>query len=125
MSTPCRRIADGFDQDGSYCTYSAFGETGDNNTLDATYPNKGYKEKLQCGVFEPTNVISFSYELAEFNDWLPEASPNEDDAPQIFYHQVAGVQVVTKKKHKHYDSSVSDLTKTYWLLLIEHHRTLH
>ncbi len=57
--------------DGSYCTYSAFGETGDNNTLDATYPNPGYKHPLQCGVFKPTNVISFSYELAEFNEGTP------------------------------------------------------
>lgn len=29
------------------------------------YPSKGYHHKLQCGVYQPTNVISFSYELAE------------------------------------------------------------
>ncbi|KAK3048434.1 hypothetical protein LTR09_010265 [Extremus antarcticus] len=57
--------------DGSYCTYSAFGETGNNDTLDATYPNPGYKHPLQCGVFKPTNVISLSYALAEFNEGTP------------------------------------------------------
>ena len=49
--------------DGSYCTYSAFGETG-NSPLDPPYPDPapgGYKGKLQCGVYKPTNVISISY----------------------------------------------------------------
>ena len=39
--------------DGSYCTYSAFGETGNSN-LDPSYPdpaNGGYKGQLQCGVY--------------------------------------------------------------------------
>ena len=54
--------------DGSYCTYSAFGETGNNNTVDPVYPNPGYKHPLQCGVYKPTNVVSLSYELAEFNE---------------------------------------------------------
>ena len=58
--------------DGSYCTYSAFGETGDNSTVDPTYPNPGYKHPEQCGVFEPTNVISFSYEIAEFKEGTSE-----------------------------------------------------
>ncbi|GAB7355963.1 hypothetical protein MBLNU459_g6595t1 [Dothideomycetes sp. NU459] len=50
--------------DGSYCTYSAFGETGNDPTLDPVYPDPnagGYKGKLQCGVYKPTNVISISY----------------------------------------------------------------
>jgi len=49
--------------DGSYCTYSAFGETG-NSPLDPPYPDPrpgGYKGQLQCGVYKPTNVISVSY----------------------------------------------------------------
>lgn len=53
--------------DGSYCTYSAAGETGDCTTaecLDPVYPDTnegGYKGDLQCGVYTPTNVISISY----------------------------------------------------------------
>ncbi|KAH8647697.1 putative Tripeptidyl-peptidase sed1 [Xylariales sp. PMI_506] len=51
--------------DGSYCTYSAYNETGDctdPECLDPTYPDpNGYQGNLQCGVFEPTNVISISY----------------------------------------------------------------
>ncbi|OQN98397.1 hypothetical protein B0A48_15665 [Cryoendolithus antarcticus] len=49
--------------DGSYCSYSAFGETG-NSPLDPSYPDPqpgGYKGQLQCGVYKPTNVISISY----------------------------------------------------------------
>ena len=49
--------------DGSYCTFSAFGETG-NSPLDPSYPDPapgGYKGQLQCGVYTPTNVISISY----------------------------------------------------------------
>lgn len=74
--------------DGSFCTYSAFGQTGDNNTLDPvsryssasawklkcpnvrcqTYPDPaagGYKGPLQCGVYKPTNVISASWLIGE------------------------------------------------------------
>ncbi|KAF3761013.1 subtilisin-like protein [Cryphonectria parasitica EP155] len=50
--------------DGSYCTYTAYNETGDLVGLDPTYPDPlpdGYNGTLQCGVFEPTNVISLSY----------------------------------------------------------------
>ncbi len=55
--------------DGSYCTYSAFGETGDcteSACRDPVYPdprpgNFSFKGSLQCGVYEPTNVISISY----------------------------------------------------------------
>ncbi|KAK7710335.1 hypothetical protein SLS64_005920 [Diaporthe eres] len=50
--------------DGSYCTYSAYGETGDLANWDPTYPDPGpdgYNGTLQCGVFKPTNVFSVSY----------------------------------------------------------------
>lgn len=53
--------------DGSYCAYSAYNETGDCTDaacLDPAYPDPnpgGYKGALQCGVYEPTNVISISY----------------------------------------------------------------
>ncbi|PYH32008.1 S53 family peptidase [Aspergillus neoniger CBS 115656] len=54
--------------DGSYCTYSAYGETGDDPSIDPVYPDPrpgGYKGKLQCGVYKPTNVISASYGQSE------------------------------------------------------------
>ncbi|KAJ5438830.1 Aorsin [Penicillium daleae] len=54
--------------DGSYCTYSAYGETGNDPSIDPVYPDTrpgGYKGKLQCGVYKPTNVISASYGQAE------------------------------------------------------------
>lgn len=57
--------------DGSYCTYSAFGQTGD-SPLDPKYPNPnplGYQGQTQCGVYKPTNVISISYGAQE--DDLP------------------------------------------------------
>lgn len=57
--------------DGSYCTYSAFNETG-NSPLDPVYPDPnilGYQGQLQCGVYKPTNVISISY--GEQEDDLP------------------------------------------------------
>ncbi|TVY22058.1 Aorsin [Lachnellula arida] len=53
--------------DGSYCTYSAFGETGNDPSLDPKYPDTldsgedAYKGQLQCGIYKPTNVISVSY----------------------------------------------------------------
>lgn len=56
--------------DGSFCTYSAFGQTGNNDTLDPIYPDPnpgGYKGPLQCGVYKPTNVISASYLFAEYD----------------------------------------------------------
>lgn len=49
--------------DGSYCSYSAYGESSP-SPLDPQYPNPaagGYKGQLQCGVYKPTNVISISY----------------------------------------------------------------
>ncbi|EHK50837.1 hypothetical protein TRIATDRAFT_145909 [Trichoderma atroviride IMI 206040] len=45
--------------DGSYCTFSDDGETGDDPTVDGTTRNE------QCGAFKPTNVISISYGTAE------------------------------------------------------------
>ena len=57
--------------DGSYCTYSAFGETG-NAAIDPVYPDPnpaGYQGQLQCGVYTPTHVRSclsssqFRYQL--------------------------------------------------------------
>ncbi|MCJ1400607.1 hypothetical protein MMC11_003813 [Xylographa trunciseda] len=54
--------------DGSYCNYTAFGETGDDPSIDAVYPDPapgGYKGQRQCGVYKPTNVISASYGQAE------------------------------------------------------------
>lgn len=59
--------------DGSYCTFSAYGETGNcvkPECLDPAYPDPlpgGYNGTLQCGVFEPTNVISISYSGAEID----------------------------------------------------------
>ncbi|KAM0147367.1 hypothetical protein ACHAQE_010318 [Botrytis cinerea] len=60
--------------DGSYCTYCAYGECGDDPDLDPIYPDSnsgGYNGTLMCGVYEPTNVISISYGLQE--DDLPVA----------------------------------------------------
>jgi tripeptidyl-peptidase-1 len=51
--------------DGSYCRYTAFGETGD-APIDPAYPDpNGYNGKLMCGVYKPTNVISLSYGVQE------------------------------------------------------------
>jgi tripeptidyl-peptidase-1 len=71
--------------DGSYCTYSAFGETGDCTEpacLDPSYPDPnpgGYKGQLQCGVYKPTNVISISYgsDEAGLPDFYMERQCNE------------------------------------------------
>ncbi|OAA56776.1 Peptidase S8/S53, subtilisin/kexin/sedolisin [Cordyceps fumosorosea ARSEF 2679] len=45
--------------DGSYCTSTAYGETGDDPNVDGTTQNE------MCGKFTPTNVISLSYGLTE------------------------------------------------------------
>ncbi|KAK4553188.1 hypothetical protein LTR86_009718 [Recurvomyces mirabilis] len=51
--------------DGSYCSFAAYNETGNLPDWDPTYPDlspfQGYNGTLQCGLFEPTNVISVSY----------------------------------------------------------------
>jgi tripeptidyl-peptidase-1 len=49
--------------DGSYCNFTAYGQTG-NSDQDPPYPDPktgGYKGKLQCGVYEAPKVISISY----------------------------------------------------------------
>jgi tripeptidyl-peptidase I len=54
--------------DGSYCTYTSNGETGDDPKFDAVYPHNvpgGYMGQLECGVYTPTKVISASYGQAE------------------------------------------------------------
>ncbi|KAF2101778.1 subtilisin-like protein [Rhizodiscina lignyota] len=56
--------------DGSYCTYSAFGETGNDPSVDPVYPDPlpgGWNHPLQCGVYKPTNVMSVSYSAQEYN----------------------------------------------------------
>lgn len=59
--------------DGSYCTFSAYNETGNcvtDDCLDPTYPNpnpNGFQGQLQCGIYEPTNVISISYVASELD----------------------------------------------------------
>lgn len=45
--------------DGSFCTYSAYGQTGDDPTQD------GDTTGHLCGAYKPANVISISYGLAE------------------------------------------------------------
>ncbi|QKX58260.1 uncharacterized protein TRUGW13939_05381 [Talaromyces rugulosus] len=50
--------------DGSYCTFSAYNETGNDPDLDQEYPDPnsgGWGGPLMCGVYKPTNVISVSY----------------------------------------------------------------
>ncbi|CAK7262473.1 hypothetical protein SEPCBS57363_000062 [Sporothrix epigloea] len=57
--------------DGSYCSFSAFGEKGNcvsPDCEDPVYPDTapgGYNGTLQCGVYKPTNVISISYSFGE------------------------------------------------------------
>ncbi|OTB09710.1 hypothetical protein K445DRAFT_71783 [Daldinia sp. EC12] len=66
--------------DGTYCNYSAYGETGDNSQYDPSYPNYRnvtapgrpepfdpgtYKGERMCGTYKPTHVISISYSRAE------------------------------------------------------------
>lgn len=56
--------------DGSYCTYTADGITGDSPGVDAVYPDPaagGYKGPLACGTFQPTRVISVSYGVSEYD----------------------------------------------------------
>ncbi|KAH8705213.1 putative protease S8 tripeptidyl peptidase I [Talaromyces proteolyticus] len=64
--------------DGSYCTSCYAGECG-NDPKDPVYPDtnstSGYKGKLMCGTYKPTNVISVSYGGAE------------DAVPQYYYER--------------------------------------
>ncbi|RFU73336.1 subtilisin [Trichoderma arundinaceum] len=51
--------------DKSYCTYSAYGQTGDLPGVDPVYPDPhegGYDQPEMCGAYTPTNVISISYD---------------------------------------------------------------
>lgn len=83
--------------DGSYCTYSAYNETGDcarPECLDPVYPDPnpgGYKGRLQCGVYRPTNVISISYSGGEAD--LP-ASYLRRQCNEIMKLGLLGVTVV-------------------------------
>lgn len=45
--------------DGTFCTYSAYGQTGDDPVVD------GNTTGHLCGAYKPANVISISYGLAE------------------------------------------------------------
>ncbi|CAD6569007.1 MAG: Tripeptidyl-peptidase sed1 [Alectoria sarmentosa] len=79
--------------DGSYCTYTAFNETG-NSVLDPPYPDPqagGYKGSLECGVYKPTNVISISYGGQEFD--LP-ASYQERQCNEFMKLGMQGISLV-------------------------------
>ncbi|EHK44450.1 uncharacterized protein TrAtP1_008994 [Trichoderma atroviride] len=65
--------------DGSYCTYSAFGETGNDPDIDPVYPNPNrtpgsenstspdfYEGLTACGTVNSTNVFSVSYGGLEY-----------------------------------------------------------
>lgn len=46
--------------DGSYCTYEAYGEKGDNPGFDPVYPNEregGYKGERMCGTYKVSLMI--------------------------------------------------------------------
>jgi tripeptidyl-peptidase-1 len=46
--------------DGSYCTYSAYGEKGNDPVLDPKYPDpNGYKGPLMCGVYKVSSSAWF------------------------------------------------------------------
>ncbi|KAL2072472.1 hypothetical protein VTL71DRAFT_11815 [Oculimacula yallundae] len=54
--------------DGSYCSYTSDGQTGDDPKIDPVYPHNvpgGYQGQRQCGVYKPAKVISASYGQAE------------------------------------------------------------
>lgn len=79
--------------DGSYCSFSAFGETG-NSPLDPPYPDPqpgGYKGALQCGVYKPTKVISISYGGQEFD--LP-ASYQQRQCNEYMKLGMQGISIV-------------------------------
>ncbi|KIN05315.1 hypothetical protein OIDMADRAFT_51125 [Oidiodendron maius Zn] len=46
--------------DGSYCKFCAYGECGDDSSIDPSFGGN-----VMCGTFKPTNVISISYGLQE------------------------------------------------------------
>ncbi|OKL62622.1 hypothetical protein UA08_01245 [Talaromyces atroroseus] len=48
--------------DGSYCTYDG----GDDPKIDPKFPDgTGWNQSAECGIYQPTNVISVSYAVAE------------------------------------------------------------
>jgi len=55
--------------DESYCSYTAFGITGDSPDIDPQYPDTnftgGYTGQRMYGVYQPTRVVSVSYGEAE------------------------------------------------------------
>ncbi|KAJ4290192.1 hypothetical protein N0V90_010407 [Kalmusia sp. IMI 367209] len=84
--------------DGSYCTYEAYGEKGNNRYLDPVYLNErpdGYKGESMCGVYEPTNVISISF------------MKQEAELPANYQKRQGSVSVFTSSG----DSDVGDLPK--------------
>ncbi|KAK3321370.1 peptidase S8/S53 domain-containing protein [Cercophora scortea] len=86
--------------DGSYCTYSAWGETGNDPGLDPIYPDLRngtasdediYNGPLMCGVYKPTNVISISYGVYEMD--LP-AYYQKRQCDELLKLALQGVSVV-------------------------------
>ncbi|KAL7790713.1 peptidase S8/S53 domain-containing protein [Trichoderma ceciliae] len=84
--------------DGSYCTFSQFNFTGDctdPSCADPVYPNPhaaaplGYQGQHQCGVYQPTNVISISYSAVE------DLIPNNYNYRQCNEYMKLGLQGVT------------------------------
>lgn len=58
--------------DGSYCSYTAYGITGNSPGYDTVYPDNStepgaYKGKNMCGTYKPTRVISVSYGESEYD----------------------------------------------------------
>ena len=54
--------------DGSYCSFSAFGETGNDPKIDPKYPDEhkgGWHHPLQCGAYKPTNTMAFCWGAQE------------------------------------------------------------
>lgn len=59
--------------DGSFCSYSAFGETGDDPTLDPVYPDprpNGYKGTTMCSTYIHTHQCDFIF-LRDLEVGLP------------------------------------------------------
>lgn len=64
--------SDGFNNfldalDGSYCSYTAYGITGNSPGYDVVFPQPGYNGPNMCGAYKPTRVISVSYGEAEYD----------------------------------------------------------
>ncbi|KAI1214352.1 subtilisin-like protein [Annulohypoxylon truncatum] len=84
--------------DGSYCTFEAYGESGNckrPECRDPEYPNPhdrgGYAGALMCGAYAPTSVISISYSGAEVD--LP-ASYQQRQCAEIMKLGLQGTTVV-------------------------------